>query len=320
MRHPGDMTKTLRHVRLATVLATAAVLTGALAACTPGADGGDGTATPTATPTVQAPALALSDLLAVDVPALCEHPAGTLVDGVLPGIPESEGRVMLGGTLAEDLLAGATASDEAVIGEDADGEAFLAAHVYCDRGGVRWPSRVVVWNAALEPVATFLPEELTGGDREWIAGVAAADDGIHVRWTAPGPNDPACCYQLSVEADIAVDTASGDLTPGEPVVHRGEEQLRAMAEAALAGEPEPDGIEIVEGLSEGVASVAEKGWEYDLDGITCRDNVNGDALDRPIICGIPVTMDGEQLAFVIYPTLTGGWNEYALTSFDYELW
>lgn len=284
-----------------------------LTACTGGGTTDDAQ-TPTPTP---GPAFALSDLLTADVPSMCEHPAGALVDGALPGIAEMEGRVTLSPLLLEDLQAGAEESDLAVIGTDAEGEPFLAATLYCDRGGVSWPSQVVVWDAEMTPVTAFHPEELTGGDREQVAGISATETGFSARWTAPNEFDAACCHQLSAETDVEVSLADASVTPAEPVIHRGEEQVRAVAEAALAGTT-VDGIEVEEGLYEGIALVIEKGGEYDLDGITCRDT--GDSEASTLICGIPVQMNGTELAFVIYPTLSAGWDQYALTHFDRELW
>ncbi len=303
-------------VGLAVAAATAALLlsgcTGSEAPSEPSAS-----SAPTASPTPDAPRFALAELQAIRVPELCGHPAGVLVDGRLPGIPEAQGRVMLAPLLAEDVAAGAEESDGAVIGADAAGEPFLAATLYCDQGGVSWPNVVVVWDADRAPVATFHAEELTGGDREQIWSLSPADAGFHARWTAPAAEDAACCHQLSVEAEVAVDLAAGTAAAGEPVVHRGEEQVRAVAEAALAGEPVPDGIQIAAGLVDGLVGIRDKGWTYDLDGIACQDSSD---MQRSLVCGIPVAKDGEELAFVVYPARGSGWNVYDIPSFELELY
>lgn len=274
---------------------------------------------PVPAPTVETPAtsIALSDLLTIDVPSLCEHPEGALVDGDLPGIAENEGFAGLGGDLADQLRSGAESSDRAFIGTDADGTTYLAATMDCNRGGVSWPSTVVVWNDDLEPIASFHPEEYTGGDREFIAGIAATDTGFIVRWTAPNSYDAACCHQLSAETGVDVDVAAGEMDAVQPAILRGEEQVVAVFEAALAGET-ADGIEASADLYAGITSIAEKGGEYDLDGLNCEDVESSPG--GTLICGIPVTIGGEERAFIVYPTLSGGWNDYAVNAFDLELW
>ena len=82
-----------------------------LISCT-GAPGGNG-----ASPIPTAVAVDLSRLPDAPVPSLCEHPAGNLVDGSLPGLGNNEGQVFL----RLDVLATAkngTASDAMAIGTD----------------------------------------------------------------------------------------------------------------------------------------------------------------------------------------------------------
>ena len=277
---------------------------------------GTGAAEPEATPSAE-PGPVLADLLTAPVPSLCEHDEGTLEDGVLPGIDEVDGRVTLDPALVDELKDGAEESDKAIAAKDAAGDDYLAAVMYCDQGGVAWPSRVVVWNDELQPVAVFEPEESTGGDREHVSSIEATKTGFHARWTAPNKYDASCCHQLSVEADVAVDVAGSAVTPGDVTTHRGEEQLRAVTEAALSGE-KADGIETADGLYDAIAMIRDKGGKYDLDGINCIDT--DDVENATIACGVPVTMDGQELAFVVRPTLNDSWNEYSLTYFDPEIW
>ncbi|WP_460782516.1 hypothetical protein [Microbacterium tumbae] len=301
--------------RLRSTLLAALALAGlGLTACDPYLPTGEASSPPVETP---APSFDLADLLAVDVPSLCGHPAGKLVDGVLPGIAEFAGAAGLHGALLEDLHEGAETSDFAVVGADVDGLPFLAAVMSCDQGGVAWPNVVVVYDAELRPVAEFHPDELTGGDREQVAGLSATDAGFQARWTATNEYDAACCAQLSVQADITVSVVDAAVTAAEPVILRGEEQVRAVAEAALTGTT-VEGIEVEEGLYEGILGIQEKGGVYDLDGIVCRDT--GSSTVGTLVCGIPVEWDGEDLAFVVHPALSGVWNDYALPQFDRELW
>ncbi len=305
--------------RLRILLAVASTLTAGLVltACVatdPEPSVPPASASPSAAP---APSLALADLLTADVPALCDHPAGTLVDGALPGIAELAGSAGLPSVLIDELHSGAESSEYALIGSDLDEQPFLAAIMHCDMGGVSWPNTVVVYDADMTPVAEFHPEDLTGGDREQIAGITATDAGFQARWTATNEYDAACCGQLSVQADVTVSLADAAATAATPTLLRGEEQLRAVSEAALAGTT-VDGTEVAEGLYDGILSIQQKGGVYDLDGIVCDDTDSSPV--GTIICGIPVTMDGDDLAFVVYPALNGAWNAYDFPQFEYELW
>lgn len=301
-----------RALLLASVALAAAVT---LTACTPDGTTGDAqTPTPTQTPE---PAFVLSDLLTAEVPSMCEHPACSLVDGVLPGIAELGGRVTLSPTLLQDIQSGADESDHAVIGTDAEGESFLAATLYCDRGGVSWPSQVLVWDADLTPVTAFHPEQLTGGDREQVAGITATDTGFSARWTAPNEFDAACCHQLSAESDVEVHVEAREMDVADPVLLRGEEQVRAVFQAGSTGAT-ADGVEASADLYAGIGGIAEKGGEYDLDGIGCQDTESSPA--GTLVCAVPVTIGGEQRSFIVYPTLGGGWNEYEVSAFELELW
>ncbi|MGM7698650.1 hypothetical protein [Microbacterium sp. A84] len=294
------------------ILAAAVVLTAALTLTACGEEEPAADPTPTAT---GAPAIALDTLLTIEVPALCEHPAGTLVDGMLPGISENDGRVMLGGSLVEEMQSGATESAFALTGTDAEGEQFLAASVYCDRGGVAWPNQVVVWDAELAPVGVFEPFVLTGGDREVIVELGSAENGFFARWTAPTLYDPSCCFQLSAESTVKVDVAGAELTLAAPVLQRGETQVRAVFEAALAGTTAPD-VTAADGLYEGITLIAERGGEYDFDGIACNDVEMGEIT---LACGIPVKINGEDRMFVVYPQMKG-WGAYDIPKYSLELW
>ena len=86
-----------------------------------------------------APAMTSKDLYRAPVPSLCEHPAGTLVDGSLPGIPEQQGYV--------ELLARHGASASTLVFGDLtdDGVVDTAAVFGCSQGGVNWPVYLVLY-------------------------------------------------------------------------------------------------------------------------------------------------------------------------------
>jgi pimeloyl-ACP methyl ester carboxylesterase len=88
--------------------------------------------------------LSAADLQSAPVPALCEFPAGKLVDGQLPGQPVSAGHPP---TLVTTALDGAGAELVALGDLDLNGRGDAAAVVNCNAGGVGWPDNIVFWSA-----------------------------------------------------------------------------------------------------------------------------------------------------------------------------
>ncbi|MEV6831885.1 hypothetical protein [Amycolatopsis sp. NPDC051102] len=75
------------------------------------------------------------------VPSLCEHPAGTLVNGSLPGIPDNQGSVFLAANGSPMNVI-----DSLAVGDlTGDGVAETAAVLGCSQGGVSWPEYIVVY-------------------------------------------------------------------------------------------------------------------------------------------------------------------------------
>ena len=132
-------------------------------------------------------------LLSAWVPSLCEHPAGYLVNGELPGIEPHSGGVWLA---EEKLIA---------LGEvtpDSPGDA--AAVVRCNQGGVGWPDNVIVYDPALEVVGTFRLMNITKGGRESVEKIDIRDGQVHVRVTnIAGTDDPACCASKEAALTMA---------------------------------------------------------------------------------------------------------------------
>lgn len=144
--------------------------------------------------------LTLADLRNVPVPSLCEHPAGTLVDGTLPGVAEQDGFVQAVDAELADL--DGDRSPEGIVtvqctyGGNAD---YLGVHVY--RRG-----RVYVGRADLEgsrPVKrsrgiSYSDVEVVGRLLR-ITGYDTDDD------------DATCCASIAIVKDFAY--RSGKLVP-----------------------------------------------------------------------------------------------------------
>ncbi|WP_127887240.1 hypothetical protein [Rathayibacter festucae] len=111
------------------------------------------------------------------VPALCWFDAGTLVDGVLPGIAEADGGVYLRDE------GPAVASPVAVDPSPSLASAAGAAVVGCNHGGVSWPDSLVLYSAEGSVLdAIGVADIVPGGYRDWITGVVFDGDAYQVTW------------------------------------------------------------------------------------------------------------------------------------------
>lgn len=77
-----------------------------------------------------------------EIPSLCGHPAGRLVDGQLPSELTAPGAVGLGAAFAEGDV-------------DGDGVSEIAASFYCNAGGVGWPEQVVVFRSDRSAIGVY---------------------------------------------------------------------------------------------------------------------------------------------------------------------
>lgn len=94
---------------------------------------------PTSAATAPDRLITTNALYQAPVPSLCGHPAGTLVDGSLPGIPADQGYV--------NLLAKSEGMRSALVFGDLTGDGAIdAVAVFgCSRGGVNWPHQIVLY-------------------------------------------------------------------------------------------------------------------------------------------------------------------------------
>lgn len=124
-------------------------------------------------------------LLSAPVPSACEHPAGRLVNGELPGIPANRGLVQLDGV----------GTVEGVVTEPTTmaGEAGVLAVLNCSQGGVSWP-QVLVLYASGPTVLGHLDMAGIGTVAEHadISTLEARGDAVVVTWkTYEG-----CCFDV----------------------------------------------------------------------------------------------------------------------------
>ena len=284
-----------------------------LISCT-GAPGGNG-----ASPIPTAVAVDLSRLPDAPVPSLCEHPAGNLVNGSLPGLGDNEGQVFL----RLDALATAkngTASDALAIGTDPS--AAVAAVVSCNQGGVNWPDTVVIWNDVLDLVA-WVDLRRTEGSRGYIHAIELSGTELRIKWTYAGAEDPACCGTYSAQGRAEV-SRGGELDVESITVSRGEDLVRsALAVSSNRGSSKmsastpPD--KVSEQAQRAVNRVVDLGVSFDSDALECRGGaLNGGTYKErelpiqrsPVACWVPLD-NGELMLFGLYYE---AWNEYRIVS------
>ncbi len=117
------------------------------------------------------------------VPSMCGHPAGRLIDGSLPGVPENFGGVAIKkGTIRTGVLKGRPGKVRAVVG-------------WCSQGGVSWPEWLLVYTATSPPkrLAAVNIYNVTRGGRESIGGLRFTGGRLVVDVVAIGQKDDAAC-------------------------------------------------------------------------------------------------------------------------------
>lgn len=173
----------------------------------------------------EAPDLDISALASAEVPSLCDHPPGRLVDGQLPGIPETNGFVSL--DLSERLPVAADF--------DSDGATEIVAIADCSQGGVGWPNSLLLYGPGPRLLDEFNVGQIVdrglqdyAGDRSGVRAMEERDGKLHVAWLVHRDGDFGAGPTLPVEA--ALDVVDEEFTVVD-VIRRDE---RSTLEAIIA--------------------------------------------------------------------------------------
>jgi len=150
-----------------------------------------------------------ADLLAAPVPSLCGHPAGTLVDGRLPGIPPGEGVVWIFVDESGRIPAGRVAYGD--LGPDVGNGAAVA--VYCDRGGASWPEAVVLYGPGPTYLGHVVLSDLTPG-RQSVVSLAVADGVVRVGFVNSWAADEVG-RRGRVDGTVALTLVGGEVRAGD---------------------------------------------------------------------------------------------------------
>lgn len=197
---------------------------------------------------------AMARLSSAQVPSLCEHPAGRLVNGKLPGIPEIDGFVAIDLTMRPPVDADF----------DGDGANETIAVADCSRGGVGWPTSLLLYGRgttyldefSLEKIADRIPEY--SGNRGGMDYPLEVRDGqVRTYWRGQRPSDTGAGSSLPIE--VVLDVRDGHFVVVDLVVRNEKEVVDAVTAAAnrhdrAALEAIPGGAEYAQRLLDAVDS------------------------------------------------------------------
>jgi hypothetical protein len=158
----------------------------------------------------------VSDLYHAPVPSLCGHPAGTLVDGSLPGIPEVDGYVALRAKQSPQQ-AGNLVSFGDLTG---DGITDVAAVFGCSHGGVDWPNKIVLYSPGSTILGTVDLRDITPAEHSDVDRITIEGGDALIRWKSYEGAD-SCLKEWSAhlhwdgkKAQIMDLTQIGGIGPG----------------------------------------------------------------------------------------------------------
>ncbi|PRY38850.1 hypothetical protein CLV43_108250 [Umezawaea tangerina] len=121
-----------------------------------------------------------ADLSTAPVPGMCQHPAGTLVDGSLPGIPTHDGFVQLVAKGSPSEV-----DNPIVVGDlTADGTPDAAAVFMCSRGGVGWPHHVVLYGPGPEVLGSVDLGSVTDGEHSNVRNMSIEGGDVALEWNS----------------------------------------------------------------------------------------------------------------------------------------
>lgn len=159
---------------------------------------------PQATPKVAVSPVTAADLLSAPVPASCQHKAGTLVNGKLPGIAPHDGEMELA------WMGGSTAAQrDLLVLEDLtrDGVGDAAAVLYCNAGGVSWPEMVSFYTHGPTLLGTVFLDEVNlpgrqPGENDHVHRLRYHNGAVEAEWTTQQEGDPAANATLDYAATL----------------------------------------------------------------------------------------------------------------------
>jgi pimeloyl-ACP methyl ester carboxylesterase len=147
------------------------------------------------------------ELLSAPVPASCEHAAGRLVNGLLPGIPANHGEMQLA-WLNTSLLSKSAGTAFGDLNSDGMGDA--ATVLYCNAGGVSWPDVIAFYaqgQAGLKLLAwayitNFNLPGIRGQENGFVRQIRYQEGAVYAEWSTQDNGDAAATSTLDYSATL----------------------------------------------------------------------------------------------------------------------
>lgn len=152
------------------------------------------------------------ELLSAPVPASCQHKAGKLKNGTLPGLQDGQGSMDLAWRVGRQPKKNVLQFGDFT----GDGIGDAAVVLYCYAGGVSWPEIIAFYGrtgSAKEPVGLRLLAwkyttdivDTPGGQNAFVQSMTPTGNGIRSSWVTQQEGDAGCCPTTTVTATVRLD-------------------------------------------------------------------------------------------------------------------
>jgi hypothetical protein len=144
-----------------------------------------------------------TDLLSAPVPASCNHLAGTLVNGQLPGIPQNQGNMQLGW-----LGDPSSQHPGLALGDlSGDGHGDAATVLDCNAGGVSWPAIIAFYTAGPKLLGSVGLDSInlsghSPGENDLVNKMSYSNGAVDVSWVTEQDGDAAATPTLAYSATL----------------------------------------------------------------------------------------------------------------------
>jgi pimeloyl-ACP methyl ester carboxylesterase len=144
-----------------------------------------------------------TDLLSAPVPASCNHLAGTLVNGELPGIPQGQGFMQLGW-----LGNPSSQHPGLVLGDlNGDGHGDAATVLACTAGGVSWPAIIAFYTAGPKLLGSVGLDSInlpghSPGENDLVNKMSYSNGAVDVSWVTEQDGDAGAGPTLAYSATL----------------------------------------------------------------------------------------------------------------------
>jgi tRNA A-37 threonylcarbamoyl transferase component Bud32 len=158
-------------------------------------------------PTVSTPPahVTAQDLLSVPVPASCQHAAGRLVNGTLPGIPANRGAMQLAWLANPRGVSEAAATAFGDLNGDGTGDA--ATVLDCFAGGVSWPEIIAFYAPgpkllAWTYITAFNLPGIASQENAFFRRISYTGGAVYAEWATQDEGDAAAVATLDYSATL----------------------------------------------------------------------------------------------------------------------